>query len=67
MQSESHKAARASRGVQGRRRTTAVQQHVVGLEVAMQHSLTVNELQSANDLQSDANLKYVRRAQCHVR
>jgi hypothetical protein len=67
MQSESHKAARASRGVQGRRRTTAVQQHVVGLEVAMQHSLTVNELQSADDLQSYANLKYVRRAQCHVR
>ena len=61
MQSESYKAANASQNLQGR--TTAVQQHVVGLEVSMQHTLTVNELQSADDLQSDANLKYVRRAQ----
>ena len=37
-------------------RTAAVEKHVVRLEIAMQHTLTVNELQATDDLYGDANL-----------
>jgi len=36
--------------------TTAVQQHVISLQIAVQHALAVDELQAADDVYGDADL-----------
>jgi hypothetical protein len=42
--------------VAGRGRTAAVKKHIVGLQVTMQYTLAVDELQAADNLYGEENL-----------